>query len=280
MSRTLLLSAALLGLPWGPTAFSQDENAPPKKEVPHSRSRFFDRPIDFWRQGLILDVGLSESARDGQPRAPGSLSPAAPSDWGQRVKQADGSFAVQELPRPLVQVLEDPSPENVRAYLEWKLDRTRKVLRAAEALKKFRDPGSLPGESALPPARGSEASRGSDAENPPTSGPKEAGSRPPFTLLYFHRRGCVHCEEEDRVLQDWLAHKPDGTLLTVEFGEKPELWRQFRIRGTPSLVLQSASTRRSIFLEGLVQAAELDRALTESARPDPAPADSKNGGSK
>ena len=279
-----LAVAALVAFLAARSATAQERDPAPTKDPAPLPPRFFSRPIDYWQQGWILESPPSGPAPAAAPPspAPRSAPKPDPSDWGQRIRQADGTFTVQELPRPLVQVLEDPSPDNVRAYFEWKQARTRKILRAAEALKTFRASGLPPAEADLPPDQAQRPNAlpepGHVPERTPPPVASVVGKTPTFTVLYFHRKGCSHCDQEDQVLRNWLADKPEGTLSTLEFGEEPERWREFRVRGTPSLVLQSRWPGRSIFLEGLHSGAELDRALAESARPIVAPMDSQKGG--
>jgi hypothetical protein len=269
--RLAWVAVGVLGSMSHPSAYSQEQDPVPQENPLPSSRRFFDRQIDYWQEGHCGKEAAPSPAMDANPPASKLALKKGPGDWGQRVMQADGTVATLELPRPLIDVLEDPSPENVRAYFEWKLTRTRKILRAAEALKAFRNVGRQDPEAPVSPVPDPEASREHAPQVPlpppaPTLDPKA-----PFTLLYFHRRGCVHCEQQDDILRIWLGKNPGGTMLTLEFGEKPELWRQYRVRGTPSLVVQSRSTGRSIFLEGLAQAAELDGALARSAAAETSP---------
>jgi hypothetical protein len=277
------LSTTLLcrGLP------AQEKPGAPKPDVPPPPARrFFDRPIDYWQQGLGFPDDKNEkkpapkTAGPGQPPLP---SKPTPSDWGQVVKQPDGSVAFYELPRPLVDVLEDPSPEKIQAYLDWKLTRAQKILRAAQAMKEFKgshagaledfplpleSPGGLPKK-----ARGA-----SEPAAPAQDAPGPERPRTPFSVTYFHRSGCPHCDSQDVILRRWLADKPEGKLALVDFGDQPELWQKYRVRGTPSLVIEAKGGSRPVFLEGLSQESELAQALRESSLP--APKKNPEGGGK
>ncbi len=244
--------------------------------------RFFARPLDYWQQNLRYPEPAA-------PHAPGS--PNGSSEWGQVVKLPDGSLRFQELPLPLVRVLEDPTPGHLRAYFEWKLGRTRKILRAAELMKEYR--ATLGGA-------GLEGSPGLIGENPtallqaalrapsPASGVPSTATPPsplrpacgeqallpggappgikrvePFRLLYFRRDGCPPCTLQDPILANWLASHPETRLEKLAFGEQPELWRAHRVRGTPSLVLLDEETGQSVFREGLQDLAQLEAALAK-----------------
>jgi hypothetical protein len=226
-------------------------------------SRFFDRPIDYWQRGLALDPPAGERPRS--ERNDLQSRPAA-SQWGQFVRQPDGTLVYHELPRPLVELLEDPSPEKIRAYFEWKLARTQKILKAAEAIKEYRqasaeEAAGVPVEPSRPPPL--------EPGLPPRAEPPEPrGGRDPVgpaagsvKLTYFHQAGCSHCERQDKILAGWLKEKPWASLEIVEFGAKPELWKEHRVRGTPSLLIESVGRRPAVFLEGLSEAPALDQAL-------------------
>lgn len=275
--------------------------------APSPAPRFFGRPLDYWQQGLRYP----EPVPVGAPPATG-----APGEWGQVVKLPDGSFSYQELPPALVRVLEQPTPEHLKAYFEWKLGRTRKILRAAELMKEYRATLALPGDGSglmpgligenptahlqaalAPPGLAPHAPVPSTAGPrapfpPPASGVPSTATPPsplrpacgeqaliaggappgikrvePFRVLYFRRDGCPPCTSQDAVLASWLGSHPEARLERIGFGEQPELWRTHRVRGTPSLVLQSEDGTPPVFREGLQDAAQLDAALDQSRRP-------------
>ncbi|HEV3029370.1 MAG TPA: hypothetical protein VG457_17455, partial [Planctomycetota bacterium] len=115
---TALVSAAVFAVLAHRSANAQERDPAPKKDRPPAPRRFFDRPIDYWQQGLILENRPFDAAQAVPPPPPDPTSKQGPSEWSRRAQRPDGTFATEELPRPLVQVLEDPSPENVRAYFE------------------------------------------------------------------------------------------------------------------------------------------------------------------
>jgi hypothetical protein len=255
----LLLVGIIVRL--GPSAHAQENGPPSKGDAPAPVHRFFTRPVDYWQQGLTFESDKKPPAKESGPDASRSARPAGASDWSQAVRQPDGTLAYRELPRPLVEVLEDPNPEKIRAYFEWKLARTGKILRAAQAIKEYRSadpPPDAPGTDvdnllkSSPPAEPSSPSR--------TLG----GPKTPFTVTYFHRGGCPHCDHQDELLRGWLKDKPEGKLEVVEFGAKPELWRRYGVRGTPSLVIEDQASLRHVFLEGLAKDALLDQGLAQA----------------
>jgi hypothetical protein len=225
--------------------------------------RFFDRPIDYWQRGLSFEESEKNDPKSSAGKDAKSASPA--SDWGQVVTLPDGTLGYHELPKPLVAVLEDPTPEKIRAYFEWRTNRTGKILRAAELMKEFKaseqaksgKAGDSSAPPALPPLKESVAADSAGKAAEAAGG--GAGRR--FSVRYFHRQGCPHCDTQDSVLSEWLRGKPEAKLEVIEFGSSPELWRAYQVRGTPSIVLEDNGTKRHSFLEGLSRAEALDRAL-------------------
>src|SRR5579863_5502515 len=131
-ARAATLVSVLLAFPTGRDLGAQEKAEVAKTEQPVRSTRFFDRPVDYWGRGLGYDdAARSESGHETSPEEkPGKK--ATVSEWGQVVKLPDGTLSYHELPGPLVQVLEHPTPENIRAYFQWRMERAGKVLRAAE----------------------------------------------------------------------------------------------------------------------------------------------------
>lgn len=265
--------------PGGPVSAQEADLAAQKENSTEGAPRFFRTPIDYWQRGIRYGEGASgEGKTIQQPRDERAL-PRPPSDWAEVVTLPDGSQAVHELPKPLVTVLEDPSPDNIRAYFQWRLTRADKILRALERMKAFRssEAGSGSGEEgsafwSTPEIKAAEGLPLSAS----TGRPVPSGETPPgpFTVQYFHKQGCPHCDRQDAILAEWLKANPSGTLEVVEFGSHPELWRAFGVRGTPSLALLG---RKAVFLEGVSNRESLDRALAEVRRGD-APKTAGHGG--
>jgi len=269
----ILVWSVVAVLPSG-SLLAQEKADASKKEKPPFSTRFFDRPIDFWDRGLGWAEESSLEARAEKVKDEKPPKKPAPSEWGQVVKLPDGTMSYHELPAPLVGVLENPTPENIRAYYDWRMEKAGKVLRAAQLMKEYRDQALGPSDRAADAAdlaRALPASLpqgGAPGLPPPAPRAPDAGKRTPFTVTYFHRKNCPHCDTEDQILAQWLRGKPEGRLEVVEFGEKPELWRALGIRGTPSLAIQDPETKKTAFLEGVSSVPVLDRALSQCRRRD------------
>lgn len=230
------------------TAWAQN----PPEGPAQSRPRFFERPVDLWGKGRSYAAGPEHpGAEPGRSRRP--------SDWGQVVRQADGSYAYRELPASLVRVLEDPSQANVEAYLAWKLGRARKILAAAEKIRSYRPAQPAP-DGLAAPAIPVEGSTLRELAEIPRGGVPSAK----LELVYFHKKGCPPCGKQNEILAAWLRGRPGLRFRVVEFGEEPDLWREHRVRGTPSLLFREPSSGRSVLLSGLSETAAMDRAAAQA----------------
>jgi hypothetical protein len=280
---SVLVAAAATA--FGSDVLGQEGDPPPRKEKTPVARRFFDHPIDYWGRGLEFEDDSKGSEKTEKSSEAKRVPKRPPSEWGQVVKLPDGTFSYHELPRPLVDVLENPSPENIRAYFAFRMDKTQKILRAAELMKVYRasvlgqtgeDGAPVPPVPSLPrePA-------GGPPERPLPSGQSREAVKPsPFTVTYFHKQHCPHCDSQDVILAEWLKDKPEGKLEVVEFGRMPELWRATQVRGTPTLLLQDSASKQMVLLEGLSRAELLDRKLGECRAKAPEDAAVKGRGQK
>src|SRR5207237_31975 len=102
-------------------------------------------------------------------------------------------------------VLDNPSPENIRAYFAFRMSKTQKILRAAELMKEYR--ASVMGQpevSAAPAAPSSpeapKAAGRPEEKPPPSAPPKQPRNQTPFTVTYFHKQHCPPCDSQDVIL--------------------------------------------------------------------------------
>lgn len=236
-----------------------------------AETRFFQMTIDFWKTGPKKDARPTKTET--------AFPPSRETIWAEPIRQPDGRYSVYLPPKAVLDFLEDPTPENLKAYLDWKRARAEKLQRAMELLEKYR------AEEAALKSKGNPSDDSSDAPTSvgivgipsPVPGPsvdsrKVLASVPlpgpkAIQITYFHSKGCPHCTKQDRVLAEWLAEHPDVTVRVLELGESPELWLKHRVRGTPSLLLSDGSNERGVLLEGLSAAARLDQALSSLRRP-------------
>ncbi len=247
----------LLGLLLAPPSQGQAQEGPPDrpKEQP---ARYFSKPVDFWKSGRSHTA--PRRAEDAPESIPGRI-PVRENVWAQPVRTPDGSWMIYVPPRAVLDFLESPSEESARAYLAWKERQAQKLRKAMLLLSGIKEVADTGGEAA--PTRGPAAAGGPDDFPPaPTKPPPKDV---PFRITYFKKPSCPHCVSQDAVLTAWLARRPSGTLDTVLPCERPELWKALRVRGTPTLLLQTGNPPRSELLVGLQPEAALEAALARLA---------------
>lgn len=226
---------------------------PPKGSNPKEvLGRYFSAPVDFWKAGTSL-------------KPPPQFLPATPetaptrvaireSVWAQPIRTLDGNWMIYVPPKQVLDFLETPSKESARAYLAWKAEQTEKLRQAILLLAKVKEAAALP----VP----QEASN----EN---AAPKAAPPDFPFRITYFKKPSCPHCVSQDAILAKFLTRRSTGKLEVVLPGDRPELWKTYQVRGTPTLVVEALGRGRKEVLVGLQSQDALEATLTKLAIPTP-----------
>jgi hypothetical protein len=217
-------------------------------------------PIDFWGKGPPSPKrgpGTAASAEIG----PGKIL-LRETLWAQPIRTPDGNWMLYVPPKPILDFLENPTEETAKAYLAWKKEQAAKLGRAMLLLGRLKESGA-----ARPKADGLRGTR--------DLAPEE-GSDLSATLLYFKKPSCPHCVSQDGVLAQWLPKHPGIRLGVVLPEERPELWKAYGVRGTPTLVLRSPTGREEV-LVGRKSEAELDAALqrTGATSSEPLPSEGR-----
>jgi glutaredoxin len=241
----LLLAAARMGL--------AQETVGPKPEAQEVR-RYFDRPIDYWKTGGRKDKPASAS--DGEPRpVPGRIE-IRENVWAQPIKTPDGSWAIYVPPPAILNFLEHPTEESAKAYLAWKKEQAEKMNLAIALLARVREETGR--------EKSDETGEAAQRE------PKAEASSTPFQITYFHQKQCPHCTAEDAVLAEWLKKHPEAKIDLVERGNRPELWKEKEIRGTPTMILADPESGKSETLVGFrtLEALEVGLSRLRLKRPE------------
>lgn len=255
-----LLPALVLGLVLAsprPGSAQEVASDPLKMQSPkEAPGRYFSKPVDFWKAGISL-------------KSPPQLLPAtsdtAPtrvaireSVWAQPIRTPDGNWMVYVPPKQVLDFLESPSEESARAYLAWKAEQTEKLRHAMLLLAKMKDTSASPSPQEAPGGNGAT---------------KPAQPDFPFRVTYFKKPSCPHCVSQDAIFAEWLARRSVGKLDVVLPGERPELWKTYQVRGTPTLVLEAEGRGRKEVLVGLQSEEALEATLARLALSPAAPAD-------
>ena len=239
MKKTTLV--ALLALKHLPRETATAQEGPAEKPG-NEAGRYFARPLDLWKAGLSFGPAPQPSIEaDPLP----SRVALRESVWAQPIRTPDGTWMIYVPPKQVLDFLESPSEETAKSYLHWKQVQAEKLKKAMELLAQVKDPAA--------------AGPAAEAASPTAAAEISSTSRDrPYRITYFKRPSCPHCVSQDVVLAEWLKRRPAGTLNIVTPGDRPELWKSYSVRGTPTLVVEVPSRNRKEILVGLQSADALD----------------------
>jgi glutaredoxin len=238
VSVAALVLGILVGSP-GP-GIAQEVPAEPPKEA---EGRYFTKPIDFWKTGAVR--ALKPSSTGSSESAPARMA-VRENVWAQPIRTPDGSWMIYVPPKQVLDFLESPTEETARAYLAWKAEQTAKLREAMVLLAKLK---TATGETLETPGG-----------KPPI---KPAPADTSFRITYFKKPSCPHCVSQDGVLSEWLARRPQGKVEVLLPGDRPELWKTYHVRGTPTLILESPTHARKEILVGFQSEAALEESLSK-----------------
>ena len=214
--------------------------APRTESAPQAPGAFFrDCAVDFW----------GDRKRAAAARAAAEQADANESIWAEPIKTSDGRTTVHVPPKAVLGFLENPTRENAKAYLAWQGERMKKLKAAMELLRELKEekdagaavPEKLPSPAAVP--------------------------RTPYAgeILYFKKKGCPWCLEEDKALAELVRARPDLKVRAVSLEESPELAKEHAVTVVPTLIVPARGGRKLV-LRGFVPAAQLARVIEEANR--------------
>ena len=118
-------------------------------------------------------------------------------EWAEPVITSSGRVSIYVPPKEVRDFLENPDPQNAKAYLQWNLRRIKKFILAQELLRKEAKELEVMKEtrSLLEPG-----------SSPSFNSQDRAGAS---YLFYFMSKGCPACEKESRVIEDLYLNHPE-----------------------------------------------------------------------
>lgn len=246
MTTTLILAlgAALL----------QATPAREARSAPGAGAGFFRScVVDFWGE-----------KKTSSPPAPVDGSLSRESIWAEPIRQPDGRMSVYVPPKPVLQFLEDPTRERAREYLAWQEERAKKLKTAMEVLRDLRDE-----DTRVSGSRPAPAVPGVDAPaSPPLPPPAPAAANLSIELLYFKKKGCPWCVEQDKVLAELTRAHPGIRVRTATPESAPELWAEHEVKVVPMIVVP-APLGRKVKLRGFISAERILSVIEEVNRAAP-----------
>lgn len=247
MKRTTWLLVGML-LCYFRVAHAQEPRSDQPAGVQAGTSGRLAAPIDFWGRGIPAEKPRSEILEVG----PGKIK-IRETVWAQPIQTPDGSWMLYVPPKPVLDFLENPTEGTAKAYLAWKSDQADKIARAMALLGRVKAANAnLPKPDPGPGEGRSDADLGTGS----------------VTLVYFKKPSCPHCISQDQVLAQWLPKHPSVRVDPVLPNERPELWKSYGIRGTPTLIVRSEAGKEGV-LVGLQSEAQLEAALGRLAQRSP-----------
>ena len=60
-------------------------------------------------------------------------------DWREPMLSKDGQLTYYTPPKVMQQLLDDPTPENARVYIEWQKERTDRIIKVQEVIARARE---------------------------------------------------------------------------------------------------------------------------------------------
>jgi len=158
-------------------------------ENAYAQSLFKYERIDFFKsaepQEKIGQVSPKETAN------------AITSDWAEPIISPSGSVTIYVPPQEVRDFLEKPDPANAKAYLEWNINRIKKIIQAQTLLAKEAKKLGI-GEDLNLAASSSSATGLIDTAN-------LKGNH----LFYFMLKGCPACHEETKIIEDIYLNHPE-----------------------------------------------------------------------
>jgi len=181
----------------------------------------------------------------------GSAPEVIPDEWSEPVISPTGQVTIYVPPKEVRDFLNNPDPENARAYLAWNLKRIKKFLLAQELLRKE--------------AKEFEVIKETKSLLEPSDTPSNVVKTGTGYLFYFMLKGCPSCEKESRVIEDIYLNHPeirveafakgfsDGELENFRFSARQDngMSSLFKVKSYPSIAVFNKRNKRH-FLSGYI----------------------------
>jgi len=154
--------------------------------IANAQGLFQYERIDFF-EGQVAQIKAAV------PKESGAHPETIESEWAESVVSPSGKVSIYLPPKEVRNFLENPSPENAKSYLEWNLNRLKKLSLAQQMLNQV-------------------AMESADAQMKPA----ELGNLSRFAalrgkenyLVYFMLKGCPACVRQTKVIEDiHLSHQ-------------------------------------------------------------------------
>ena len=163
-------------------------------EIAHAQSLFEYERIDFFNNSIETQKNIGQ--------VPSKESPDTVVDeWAEPVISPSGKVTIYVPPKEVKDFLETPDPENAKAYLEWNLNRIKKIIQAQKLLaQEAKKIGLAEDDKNLASAGSSSSGRAGLIDNARLQGNH---------LFYFILKGCPSCQRETKAIEDIYLNHPE-----------------------------------------------------------------------
>jgi len=163
--------------------------------IAYAQNIFQYERIDFF--------GRKELQEEPHPAETNQSPEIITDEWAEPVISPSGRVSIYVPPKEVRDFLEEPNPENARAYLTWNLKRIKKFILAQELLRK--------------------EAKELEVVKEPSQDRVGAGY-----LFYFMSKGCPACEKESRVIEDIYLNHPEIRIEVFAKGFSDRELENFR----------------------------------------------------
>jgi glutaredoxin len=211
----------------GASAADDTEEQPPQQPSPVFFGEGRDY-IDYWNSRWAEKAKSEKKSQNGSDHTP------AQSRWSEPAAGEDGQVKTYYPPKQVSELLENPTEENARAYLQWQRERMRRIQEAHRVLEKVKL--SLEIDELAKRI-------------------KSAGVS--VRLDLYVQEGCPHCETQKSILAELVKRMPDLAVRTVELIKNPALVRELSIESVPTMIITTGGS--SVRKVGVVSQSQLVR---------------------
>jgi len=181
-------------------------------EIAHAQSLFEYERIDFFNNSIETQKKIGQVPLKESPNT-------VVDEWAESVISPSGKVTIYVPPKEVKDFLETPDPENAKAYLEWNLNRIKKIIQAQKLLaQEAKKIGLAEEDKNLASAGSSSSGRAGLIDNAILQGNH---------LFYFMLKGCSSCQRETKAIEDMYLNHPEIKIEAFASGFSDRELKEF-----------------------------------------------------
>jgi len=230
MTRPFFFAFLPIALVAGASAADDTEPQPPPQQP--SPGFFGKDYVDYWNSSWAEKAKNEKKLENETER---DLTQAQ-ARWSEPAVSDDGTVQTFYPPKQVAELLDNPTEENARAYLQWQRERMRRIQEAQRILEKVKV--SLEIEKL---------------------GKQIKSSGVSVRLDLYVQEGCPHCETQKAIMADLLKRMPELAVRAIELSKNPSLVRELSIDSVPTMILTAGGS--SLRRVGVLSLSQLIRSI-------------------